>query len=134
MIAGIGLPYAYDHFGEDDGAHPQGPPFVCFMYPTSDNFGADNMSYARVTQLVIELYTDAPDFDMEDTVADILDANELPYTRDQTYIEGERMYQTTYTTEVLLHPDPEPEPEPGPTPEPDPDPDDNDNEVIDNGE
>ncbi len=102
MIAGIGLPYAYDHFSDADGEHPQGPPFICFLYPGNDDFIADNINYAKITALVIELYTDNVDFDLEESVEDALTANELPYTKDQVYLDDERMYQTTYTTEVYL--------------------------------
>lgn len=125
MIAGIGLPNAYDHFYEADGAHPQGPPFICFLYPNSDDFMADNINYARVTALRVELYTDEPDFSLEDAVEAALTAQELPFVKAQEYIDGERMYLTSYDTEVLLHPSPapEPEPEPGPEPGPEPEPD-----------
>lgn len=100
MIAGIGLPYAYDHFSKDDA---QSPPFICFLYPNSDDFLADNINYARITALVIELYTDEVDFDLEAAVESTLIAAELPYTKVQTYIDSEKMYQTSYNTEVLLH-------------------------------
>jgi hypothetical protein len=55
MIAGIGLPYAYDHFIKEDS--PGGPPFIAFMYPNNDDLYADNINYARITALHIELYT-----------------------------------------------------------------------------
>lgn len=103
MIAGIGLPNACDHFRDKKGQHPQGPPFICFLYPNDDDFKADNVNYARVTALVIELYTDNVDFGLEDAVAAALIAHELPFTKDQTYIDSERMYQTTYETEVILN-------------------------------
>lgn len=103
MIAGIGLPNAYDHFRDEDGQHPQGPPFICFLYPNDDDFKADNVNYARVTALVIELYTDNVDFALEDAVAAALIANELPFAKEQRYIDAERMYQTTYETEVILN-------------------------------
>ena len=121
MIAGIGLTNAYDHFDEADGAHPQGPPFICFLYPNSDDFMADNINYARVTALRVELYTDEPDFSLEGAVEAALTAQELPFVKAQEYIDGERMYLTSYDTEVLLHPSPAPEPEPEPEPKPEPD-------------
>ena len=102
MIEGMGLPYAYNHFSDADGEHPQGPPFICFIYPRNDDFDADNAPYARATALAIELYTDDADFELEQTVEAVLIANELPFDKEQNYIESERMYQTTYTTEVIL--------------------------------
>ena len=98
MIASVGLPYAYNHFDE-----PQNLPFICFLYPDNDNFVADNVNYIRVTALSIELYTNDADFDLEAAVEAVLTANELPFTKAQEYIEGERMYQTTFDTEVILY-------------------------------
>lgn len=103
MIDGIGVPSAYDHFSDRDGEHPQGPPFICFLYQDRDDFHADDGNYARITQLLIELYTDQVNFTLEDAVEAALTAAGLPFARSgPAYIEAERMYQTTYTTEVLL--------------------------------
>ena len=65
MIESIGVPYAFDHFGEKDGEHPQGPPFICFLYTDRDDFHADGVNYVHIVQLSIELYTDEPDFELE---------------------------------------------------------------------
>lgn len=102
MIEGVGLPYAYDHFRNVPGQHPQGPPFICFLYPQRNDIMADDTSYVKLTELVIELYTDNVDFDLEARVEAALDAAELPYDVERRYIDKERMYQTTYTTEVIL--------------------------------
>ena len=102
MIAGIGLPCAYDRFKDKPGQHPKGPPFICFLYPQRNDFMADDTSYVKITELVIELYTDTPDFDLEAQVEAALEAAELPYDQERRYIAAERMYQTTYTTEVIL--------------------------------
>lgn len=103
MIAGVGLPYAYDHFDENDADRPDGPPFICFLYPGRDDFMADDANYSRITELVIELYTDNADFTLEESVEAALTAAGLPFGKSgPTHIESERMFQTTYTTEVLL--------------------------------
>lgn len=100
MIASVGLPYAYDHFSKAEA--PGSPPFICFLYPESEEFNSDNIVYAEITPLVIELYTDNVRFDLEKSVEAALTAAELPYTCERHYIDGERMYQTSYSTEVLL--------------------------------
>lgn len=103
MIAGVGLPYAYDHFEDKKGKHPQGPPFICFLYPNDDDFKADDCNYARITALVIELYADNVAFDLEESVEAALTAAGLPFSKaGPSWISSERMYQTTYNTEVLL--------------------------------
>lgn len=100
MIAGIGLPYAYDHFDEDN--TPGHPPFICFTYPSSDNFSADNKVYQRIRRLNIELYTDEKDLDLESAVENALDAAELFYDCNETYLDSEKMYMVRWETEVLL--------------------------------
>lgn len=103
MIAGIGLPYAYDHFKAEDGQHPQGPPFICFLYPNRDDLMADNANYVPITALTVELYTDEVDFSLEERTEAALSAAGLTYGKSgPTYIDPEKMYMTTYNTEVLL--------------------------------
>lgn len=101
MIAGVGLPYAYYQFQDEDA--PQAPPFICFYYPGDDDFIADNINYKSINRLIIELYADNVDFEHEKAIEAALRTAELPFTREQVYIDGERMYQTTYNLEVCLN-------------------------------
>lgn len=103
MIASIGLPNAYDHFDPEDKNKPSGPPFICFLYPDNNDFVADDHNYVHVEQLVIELYTDNKDFDHETAIEDVLNGASLPFEKDSTWLDDERMYQTTYTTEVCIN-------------------------------
>lgn len=123
MLAGIGLPYAYDQFRKEEA--PAGPPFICFLYENSDDFLADDSNYQRITRLTVELYVDAPDWAKEAAVETALSGSGLVYSKDgPRYIDGERMYQTTWETEVVLT-------EPPPTPPaPSDDGQDNDTEVL----
>lgn len=50
LVEEMGLPYAYDHFAE--GESPD-PPFICFLYPRAENFGADNLVYHHFNRLDI---------------------------------------------------------------------------------
>lgn len=102
MIADIGIPYAYYQFSE---ATAKPPPFICFYYPNSADFMADNINYAKINALTIELYTDEKDFDLEKQVEDTLTAHGLPYYREETYIDSERMYMVIFNTEVYIHVD-----------------------------
>lgn len=99
MIAEIGIPYAYYQFSE---ATAKPPPFICFYYPNSADFMADNINYAKINALTIELYTDNKDFNLEKQVEDTLTAHGLPYTREETYIDTERMYMVIFNTEVFI--------------------------------
>lgn len=101
MIAGVGLPYAYYQFRVEDA--PQSPPFICFYYSGDNDFIADNINYKSVNRLVIELYADNVDFEHEHAIEAALRAADLPYSRDQVYIDGERMFQTSYNVEVCIN-------------------------------
>ena len=99
IISEIDIPSAYDHFGENESPSP---PFITYLLPGSDNFSADGRVYFRISEIHIELYTDEKDFALEKTVETLLNANELVFRKEQTYLDSERMHETIYTTEVIL--------------------------------
>lgn len=100
MVAEIGYPYAYYQF---DHGTEKAPPFICFYYPGRDDFLADDSNYSQITELTIELYTDNKDFEAESAVETVLEASGIVYEKDESYIDSERMYMITYTTEVLIN-------------------------------
>lgn len=99
IIKSIGLPFAYYEFPDDT---DQEPPFICFYYPESDDLYADNINYAGIRRLYVELYTDEKDFEREATVENVLNSNGFSFRKSELYIESERMWQITYQTEVVL--------------------------------
>lgn len=104
LIAGIGLPNAYNHFSKDES--PSGPPFILFYYPALDDFFADNINYASIAELVVEFYTDNVDFTKEAAIEAALNGADLAFSMSRDWIDDERMYQTTYVTSVLLTDEP----------------------------
>lgn len=100
LIGSFGFPYNYYQF-------PKGaavaPPFVVFYYPESADFIADNKNYSGIRQLTIELYTDNKDFQAEATIEETLEANEIPYTKTEIYIDDEQLFEVAYETEVLIN-------------------------------
>lgn len=99
MLEGIGLPFAYDHFDEGN-ASP--PPFICFYFEGSDDLAADNTNYQRIRPLTLELYTDNKDFSLEETVEAALNSAGLVFSRSETYIDSERMYEVVFTTDIII--------------------------------
>ena len=99
MLASLKIPFEYYQF--PDGT-AQKTPFICFYYPSSDDFIADDKNYATIRRLIIELYTDTKDFTTEAQIETLLKNNNLVYVYESTYLDDERMYMTIYTTEVLL--------------------------------
>jgi len=78
------------------------PPFICFYFPGSDDMMADNHNYVSIRPLTVELYTNDKDFAMEAKLEAIFRRYELPFTRTEAYVESERMFQITYSLEVLI--------------------------------
>ena len=97
MMDEVKLPYAYHHFVE--GESPD-PPFLVFLYPSSDNFAADGMVYFKVNRLNIELYTDIKDVELEETVEAVLDKHGIFYEKSEVWIESENLYEVLYQIEV----------------------------------
>ena len=99
MIASIGLPYAYYQFPENT---EQAPPVICFHYPESRNFHADDTVYERAEKLVVELYTPEKDFALEARVEDVLTAHGLAWSRREKIFPPEHLIVEVYTMTVLL--------------------------------
>lgn len=96
----IGLPFAYDHFAE--GESPD-PPFICYMFPKSDNFSADGMVYYKINEIHIELYTDCKDLSAEQRVEAVLDEHGIFYEKSEVWIESEKLYEVLYTFEMEVN-------------------------------
>ena len=99
MVSSIGVPFAYYQFPNNSGI---APPFVCFYFDSSNDFAADNTNYQRIRPLSLELYTDNKDFTLEQTVENVLNQNGLVYSREETYLDSERMYMVTFMTEIII--------------------------------
>ena len=97
LLEETGLPIAYDHFAE--GESPD-PPFICFLYPGSDNFSADGKVWYKINQVNVELYTDLKNPELEDTVETVLDRHGIFYEKSEVWIESERLYEVLYTFEI----------------------------------
>ncbi len=100
MLESIGLPLAYHHF--EEGESPV-PPFLVFYFPNTNNFGADDKVYQEVQVLNIELYTDAKDPGLEERVESTLDAKEIFWNKDGSWIASEKMYEVIYEMEIIYH-------------------------------
>lgn len=99
MIASLKIPFAYYQFPNGT---EQACPFICFFFENSNDLAADNTNYQRIRTLSIELYTDNKDFALEESVESLLNSNGLVYTREETYLDSERMYMVTFTTEIVV--------------------------------
>lgn len=101
MVAGIGLPYAYHHFDEEE-QRTLKPPYIRWFFSGIDDLYADNINFQRISDLRIELYTDIKDFDREEAIESILAANGWAYDKTETYLESELLYVTTYAGDIII--------------------------------
>ena len=82
VLEKIGLPFAYDHFAEGESPNP---PFICYLFPGSDNFSADGRVYFWISEVRIELYTDRKDPGAEALVKTVLDDVGIFYNKSEVW-------------------------------------------------
>ena len=104
MLTEIGLPFVYDHFAE--GKSPD-PPFIIFTLPGTENMFADDVTYQQIVELDIELYTDAKFPPHERMIEVVLDSHEIPWNKEEVWIEEEKLYEVRYEVSVLYDSDEE---------------------------
>lgn len=99
MVAEIGIPSGYYQLPDNT---EQTTPFVCFFYSGDNDFKADDSNYQKIEHLIIELYTDNKDFALEQTVESVLASHGMVWTRDEEWIESERMLEVVYEMDVVI--------------------------------
>ena len=97
MMEKMELPFAYHHFAE--GESPE-PPFLIFLSPGENTFSADNYMYHSFKRLDIELYTDRKAPNLEEQVERVLNKHHIYYTKTESWIASEKMYEVLYEMEV----------------------------------
>ncbi len=87
----------------EKGVHPC---LVCQLFfllaniPGEHTFGADDLMYISFKKLDIELYTDEKSPEAEQRVEEILTQYGIFYTKNEIFIESERLYEVIYEMEV----------------------------------
>lgn len=100
ILETTGIPVAYLAFTNETA---QPCPFICYFYAGDDDFLADNTNYVSINRLIVELYTDYKDFSLEKTVEETLNAAGLVFSREESYISTEQMFQIVYESEVIIN-------------------------------
>ena len=99
MIEDTTLPFTYDRFPNDIAP---APPYIVFNFPYRNDFSADNINYAKIDTINIELYTSSKDFDLESQIEGHLTFYGLYYTKSEAYIRKENLYQITYVAQEVI--------------------------------
>lgn len=96
-ITGFSTKVAFDSFPEGEAP---ALPFICFIAPNTNNFGADNKTYHEINHIRIELYSVRRDLTSEGLIESKLDSNDIYWDRDSDYLDDEKCYMTVYEIEV----------------------------------
>lgn len=99
ILSEMKIPFAYDHFAE--GESPK-PPFLCYLLPGSENFGADGRVYYKISEVRIELYTDEKSLDIEEMVTAVLDEHGIFYDQSEVWIPSEKLYEVVFSFEISI--------------------------------
>lgn len=95
-LKSIGFPVAYGSFSSSIT-----PPFITYQYAYSSDMMADNQNYAEISNFQIELYTAKKDIQAEKKVQDKLKELGLPYSKIETYIDTEQLFQIIYKIQLI---------------------------------
>lgn len=95
ILARTGLPFALHHW-----ERPPKPPFGVYYDDYTDNFAADNVAYAVIQHMYVELYDFRRNRAAEEEVEAALNGAGLYWDRSCVYIDSERLWQTRYEMEV----------------------------------
>lgn len=96
LLDSTGYPVAYNHFNSTPSV-----PFIVYRLPSEDGFDADNVVYHNISDVEIEVYTNRKDLNVEATIKNLLNENELPFVSFETWIESEKLFQKIYETRLI---------------------------------
>lgn len=99
ILAETDLPVTYLQWPEE--GVPE-LPYLVWLLPSSDNFGADDKVYKRIETLQVELYSAQRDFAKEAAVEAVLDKYDLFWDKESLWVDSESMNETIYTAEVYI--------------------------------
>lgn len=95
-LKSIGYPVAYGSF-----AKPTPPPYLIYQFAYSNDLVADNQNYVEVSNIQVELYTEIKDLVAEQKVQAKLKELSLPYSKLETWLEEEKLYQIIYEIQLI---------------------------------
>lgn len=92
LLKTTNLEVAYDHFETPNIV----PPFILYRSPDAETFKADDKTYYKENNYIVDLITDKKDITTEATLEALFDSNYIAYDKEETFIESERIYQVRY--------------------------------------
>lgn len=96
ILCATGFPVAYSSFKEKVQT-----PYIAYELESSSNFEADNKAFIKSGDYRIELYTKEKDLEKEKILEKILDENEIPFEKEEIFIEKEGLNQVIYFINMM---------------------------------
>jgi len=82
---------AYDHFRQKTQ-----PPFILFRNTDTTTYKADNKVYWIDNNYIVDLVTELKNPQLEQKLEQVLNNNELPFDKEEDFIDSEQIYQIRY--------------------------------------
>lgn len=101
QLESLGLPISYYSFDSDEDNPPPKPPYIIYLFTNRDDFYADNRNYVDIENYQVELYTTKKDIASELLIENKLKELEIPYSKFETKIESEGLYQIVYEIQLI---------------------------------
>lgn len=98
-LKATGYPVAFNHF--DTKSPPESTTYICYLTEGNDAILADDTMYYIKIPVRIELYSKNPNFKAQVAVEEQLQNLHLIYSKDEIWIEKEKMYMIIYETELI---------------------------------
>lgn len=95
ILKQIGIPVAYDHFEQNSDGKVK-PPFIVYRNDDPYTLKAENVTWFKGSNYIVELATDYKDVELENALEYLFTENEMPFDKEEFYIDEERMYQIRY--------------------------------------
>jgi len=95
LLHQIGLPVAYRVWQT-----PPVLPYLIYYVEDSNNYAADNKTYAKSLNCIVELYSDKKSLQHEQQVENVFDANDLYYEKTESWIEDEQLHMIAYSINI----------------------------------
>ncbi|MEK5058646.1 hypothetical protein BK126_02965 [Paenibacillus sp. FSL H7-0326] len=95
-LKSLGMPVAYLAFQS-----PVQAPFITYHYAYSSDMMADNQNYLDIGNFQVELYATKKDLAAEKLVQDKLKELQMPYSKTETWIEDEKLFQIIYEVQLI---------------------------------
>lgn len=92
VFDGCGVP-VFDTFAPAGTALPYG----VFRITAGNNSPADNLTYSKNVEVELELYTLGKDYEAMAIIENRLQANNLPFDHDTSYLDGQKVLMELYS-------------------------------------